>query len=573
MDNREVAAVFDRIADLLEIQGEAVYRVNAYRRAAESIRSTSEQVVTLASAGRLQEIPGVGEAIASKIEELLSSGQMAFYDKLVAAVPEGLIGVLGIQDVGPKKAARFWKELGVTSIDELEAAARAGKLRGLAGMGEKSEARILASIEAYRRRSGRASIGVALPVAERLLAKLRGLPGVQQAELGGSLRRWRETIGDIDLVVASNDPARVTGGFAALTEVRRVRSLGETKVSVELEGGLQAQLWVHPVSRFGTAWQYATGSQAHNVRLRERAQAMGLSLSEHGFRQPEGAELLVAEEEHAYNVLGLPWVPPELREDRGEVQAAAAGALPELVCEADLRGELHAHSSWSDGAATLLEMAEAASEIGLAYLVISDHSQSLGIARGLSVDRLRAQRREIDQAQRRLGRRIRLLQGAEVEILSDGRLDYPDSVLGELDLVTASLHSSLRQSRPQATARLLAAIRNPQVDLIGHPTGRMVEGREGADLDLDEVFQAALETRTMLEINAHPERLDLNDIHARRAGELGCVLAINTDAHRPSDLLLRRFGVGVARRAWLGAGQVANAWPLDDLQAWLGGRA
>ncbi len=573
MDNREVAAVFDRIADLLEIQGEAVYRVNAYRRAAESIRSTSEQVVTLASAGRLQEIPGVGEAIASKIEELLSSGQMAFYDKLVAAVPEGLIGVLGIQDVGPKKAARFWKELGVTSIDELEAAARAGKLRALAGMGEKSEARILASIEAYRRRSGRASIGVALPVAERLLAKLRGLPGVQQAELGGSLRRWRETIGDIDLVVASNDPARVTGGFAALTEVRRVRSLGETKVSVELEGGLQAQLWVHPVSRFGTAWQYATGSQAHNVRLRERAQAMGLSLSEHGFRQPEGAELLVAEEEHAYNVLGLPWVPPELREDRGEVQAAAAGALPELVCEADLRGELHAHSSWSDGAATLLEMAEAASEIGLAYLVISDHSQSLGIARGLSVDRLRAQRREIDQAQRRLGRRIRLLQGAEVEILSDGRLDYPDSVLGELDLVTASLHSSLRQSRPQATARLLAAIRNPQVDLIGHPTGRMVEGREGADLDLDEVFQAALETRTMLEINAHPERLDLNDIHARRAGELGCVLAINTDAHRPSDLLLRRFGVGVARRAWLGAGQVANAWPLDDLQAWLGGRA
>jgi len=573
MDNREVAAVFDRIADLLEIQGEAVYRVNAYRRAAESIRSTSEQVVTLASAGRLQEIPGVGEAIASKIEELLSSGQMAFYDKLVAAVPEGLIGVLGIQDVGPKKAARFWNELGVTSIDELEAAARAGKLRGLAGMGEKSEARILASIEAYRRRSGRASIGVALPVAERLLAKLRGLPGVQQAELGGSLRRWRETIGDIDLVVASNDPARVTGGFAALTEVRRVRSLGETKVSVELEGGLQAQLWVHPVSRFGTAWQYATGSQAHNVRLRERAQAMGLSLSEHGFRQPEGAELLVAEEEHAYNVLGLPWVPPELREDRGEVQAAAAGALPELVCEADLRGELHAHSSWSDGAATLLEMAEAASEIGLAYLVISDHSQSLGIARGLSVDRLRAQRREIDQAQRRLGRRIRLLQGAEVEILSDGRLDYPDSVLGELDLVTASLHSSLRQSRPQATARLLAAIRNPHVDLIGHPTGRMVEGREGADLDLDEVFQAALETRTMLEINAHPERLDLNDIHARRAGELGCVLAINTDAHRPSDLLLRRFGVGVARRAWLGAGQVANAWPLDDLQAWLGGRA
>ena len=573
MDNREVAAVFDRIADLLEIQGEAVYRVNAYRRAAESIRSTSEEVAAMATAGRLQQIPGVGEAIASKIDELLSSGRMAFYDKLVAAVPEGLIGVLEIQDVGPKKAARFWKELGVTSVDDLEAAARAGKLRGLAGMGEKSETRILVSIEAYRRRSGRASIGVALPSAERLLVKLRGMPGVRQAELGGSLRRWRETIGDIDLVVASDDSALVVGGFAALAEVRRVRSQGETKVSVELEGGLQAQLWVHPVERFGTAWQYATGSQAHNVRLRERAQAMGLSLSEHGFRQPDGGELLIAQEQHAYNVLGLAWVPPELREDRGEMQAAEAGALPVLVTEADLRGELHAHSNWSDGGATILEMAEAASELGLTYLVISDHSQSLGVAGGLSVDRLRAQRQEIDQAQRRLGSRLRLLQGAEVEILADGRLDYPDAVLSELDLVTASLHSSLRQSRPQATARLLAAMRNPHVDMIGHPTGRMVEGREGADLDLEEVFRVALETRTMLEINAHPDRLDLNDVHARRASELGCLLAINTDAHRPSDLLLRRFGVGVARRAWLGPPQVANAWPLDDLLAWLSGGA
>ncbi len=383
MDNREVAAVFDRIADLLEIQGEAVYRVNAYRRAAKSIRSTSEEVAAMAATGRLQQIPGVGEAIASKIDELLSSGRMAFYDKLVAAVPEGLIGVLEIQDVGPKKAARFWKELGVTSVDDLEAAARAGKLRELTGMGEKSEARILVSIEAYRRRSGRASIGVALPAAERLLIKLRGMPGVRQAELGGSLRRWRETIGDIDLVVASDDSALVVGGFAALPEVRRVRSQGETKVSVELEGGLQAQLWVHPVERFGTAWQYATGSQAHNVRLRERAQAMGLSLSEHGFRQPDGGELLIAEEQHAYNVLGLAWVPPELREDRGEVQAAEAGALPALVTEADLRGELHAHSNWSDGGATILEMAEAASELGLTYLVISDHSQSLGVAGGL----------------------------------------------------------------------------------------------------------------------------------------------------------------------------------------------
>ena len=569
MDNREVAAVFDRIGDLLEIQGESGYRVNAYRRAAESIRSTSQEVEGLANEGRLQEIPGVGEAIAAKIEELLSTGHMAYYDKLTATVPEGLIGVLEIQDVGPKKAARFWKELGITDVDGLEAAARAGRLQQLSGMGQKSEARILESIEAFRRRSGRASIGVALPVAEKLLGRLRAVLGVQQAGLGGSLRRWRETIGDIDLVVASDDPAAVTAAFAALPDVRRVRGQGETKVSVELHGGLQAQLWVHPVARFGSAWQYATGSQAHNVRLRERAQAMGLSLSEHGLRRPDGGEVLAADEGHVYNALGLPWIPPELREDHGEVQAAAAGALPSLVEEADLRGELHAHSDWSDGAVTIAEMAQAAAEAGLSYLVISDHSQSLGVARGLSVDRLREQRREIQQAQKHVGKKLQLLQGAEVEILADGRLDFPDSVLAELDLVTASLHSSLRQSRDQATARLLAAIRHPHVDMIGHPTGRMIEGREGADLDLEAVFRAARAAHTMLEINAHPDRLDLSDVHARRAAELGCLLAINTDAHRPSDLLLRRYGVGVARRAWLTASQVANAWPLDDLLGWL----
>jgi DNA polymerase (family 10) len=569
MDNREVAAVFDRIGDLLEVKGESGYRVNAYRRAAESIRSTSEEVEALAKEGRLQEIPGVGEAIAAKIEELLSTGHMATYDNLTAAVPEGLLGVLEIQDVGPKKAARFWKELGITDIDGLEAAARAGRLRELSGMGEKSEARILGSIEAYRRRSGRTSIGVALPVAEKLLGRLRALPGVQRAELGGSLRRWRESIGDIDLLVASDDPEAVTAAFAGFHEVRRIRAQGETKVSVELQSELQAQLWVHPVARFGSAWQYATGSQAHNIRLRERAQAMRLSLSEHGFRRPDGSEVLAADEGHVYNALGLPWIPPELREDRGEVQAAAAGALPALVVEADLRGELHAHSDWSDGVVTIAEMAQAAAEAGLDYLVISDHSQSLGVARGLSVERLREQRREIGQAQKRLGKRIRLLQGAEVEILADGRLDFPDAVLAELDLVIASLHSSLRQSRDLATARLLAAIRHPQVDMIGHPTGRMIEGREGADLDLEAVFEAARENRTILEINAHPDRLDLSDVHARRAADLGCLLAINTDAHRPSDLLLRRYGVGVARRAWLTAAQVANAWPLDDLLSWL----
>ena len=572
MDNQTVAGTFDQIADLLEIKGEAIYRVNAYRRAAESIRSSSEDVNELAQQGRLKEIPGVGEAIADKIGELLATGKLAFFDQLTSEIPAGLLDVLKVQDVGPKKAAQFWKSLDVTSVDELEAAARSGQLRTLPGMGEKSEARILASLEAYRRRSGRQLLGRAMPLAETILGRLRIVPGVQRAEMAGSLRRWRETIGDLDFVASVVEANPVIEAFTAFPEVARVRGRGETKLSVELEGGIQAQLWLHPPAHFGSAWQYATGSQGHNVRLRERAQTLGLSLSEHGMQGDRAPDLEMAEEEHVYHALGLPWIPPELREDRGEIQAASVGQLPTLIEERDMRGELHAHSTWSDGRASIEEMAMAAIEAGLEYLVISDHSQSLGVARGLSVERLREQRREIEDVQRKLGRKLRLLQGTEVEILADGRLDFPDDVLAELDVVTASLHSSLRQDREQATARLLGAIHNPNVDNIGHPTGRMLEQREGADLDLDAIFKAAARTGTALEINAHPERLDLADIHARRAAELGCWLTVNTDAHSPADLGLRRYGIGTARRAWLAPEQVINTWPLQSVLDWARGR-
>jgi DNA polymerase (family 10) len=570
VNNREVAVVFENIADLLEIRGEQVFKVLAYRRAAEAILGLGRDINAVSQQGDLETIPGVGKAISAKIEELLRTGKLGFYEKLKEEVPESLVEVLKVGNVGPKKAARFWKELGITTLGELEAAAREGRLRTLSGMGDRSEARILEGIEALKRRqSGRISIGTARPIAEALLAQLRQVPGVVQAEAAGSLRRWRETVGDIDLLVGVSRAGDVPEAFASFPEVAHVTGKGETKVSVELVDGTRVQLWVHPAERFGAALQYATGSQAHNVRLRELALDRGLSLSEHGFKAKDGSEILCAEEAEVYRQLGLPWIPPELREDRGEIQAALEGRLPHLVTNEDIVGELHAHSDWSDGSVTILAMAQAAREAGLSYLVISDHTQSLGVANGLSVERLRKQRKEIAAAQRKLGDSMHLLHGAEVEIRADGGLDYPDEVLRALDVVTASVHSSLRQTREKVTHRMLAAIRNPHVDVIGHPTGRMIGQRDPADLDMDAILQAAAETGVALEINAHPARLDLNEGYARRAVELGCRLAINTDAHTPEDFALRPYGVGVARRGWVERKDVVNAWPLPRVLRWL----
>jgi len=573
VNNRDAAQVFYNIADLLEIKGEQIYKVLAYRRAAESILSLGRDLRGVWKEGGLETIPGVGKAIGAKIDELLRTGKLEFYEELKAEVPATLAEVLRVGDVGPKKAARFWKELGITTLDQLERAARDGRLRGLSGMGEKSEARILASIEALRRRqSGRIPIGTARPIAESLLQRLRQAPDVAKAEMAGSLRRWRETVGDLDLIVGATDPDAVMQAVRQFPEIARIKGQGETKFSAELVDGLRVQLWVHPPERFGTALQYATGSQAHNVRLRERALDLGLSLSEHGFKRSDGKEILCAEEAEVYQRLGLPWIPPELREDQGEVQAASAGRLPELVTLEALHGELHSHTDWSDGQNTIEEMARGARRAGLSYLVISDHSQSLGVVNGLTVERLRMQWEAIAEAQHRLGDSILLLRGAEVEIRADGELDYPDEILAALDVVTASVHTSLRQSRERVTARMLSAVRNPHVDVIGHPTGRMVGGRDPAELDLEAVLAAARESGVALEINAHPARLDLKDAHARRAVEMGCRLAINSDAHSPADLELRPYGVATARRGWVGAESVVNAWPCERLLAWLGQR-
>jgi len=443
--NQQLADKFRRIGDLLEVKGEVIYKILAYRKAADSLENLGWEAYDLWKEGRLTEIQGVGKAIAEKMDELFSTGRLEFQERLEQEVPATIIEVLEVPDLGPKKAALFWKQAGVTDLAGLEAAAKEGRLRSLPGMGEKSEAKILAGIEALKRREKRIPLGKAWPFAQQLLAELRQTPGSVRLEVAGSLRRMRSTVGDIDLLAAASDSRAVMAAFVGHPQVLSVMGQGETKASVEFKNNLRAQLWVHPPERFGTALQYATGSKDHNVRLRELALKQGLSLSDQAFLREDGSELLCATEEEVYAVLGLQWIPPELREDRGEVQAAKEGKLPQLIEIGDLRAELHSHSTWSDGTSTIREMAQAAIARGKKVLAITDHSGSLGVAGGLSIEDLHKQREEIRAVQAELGDALVLLQGSEVEIRADGTLDYPDEVLAELDIVVASLHSSLRQ--------------------------------------------------------------------------------------------------------------------------------
>ena len=563
--NREVAELLRRIGDILDILGENRYRVMAYRRAADNIEALGQDITDLWRAGQLREIPGVGEALAKKLDELFRTGRLGYYERLQAQVPPGVVEMLAIPEVGPKTARLLWQEAGLTSIAEVKAAAEAGELRKLRGLGAKSEANILAGIEALARRTGRTPLGTAWPLAQELLAALRATaPGLVRAAAAGSLRRWRATIGDLDLLAAAEDGEPVMAAFTALPQVAEVLLSGATKTSVRTHAGLQVDLRVLPPDRWGTALQYFTGSQAHNIALRELALKRGYSLSEWALKRSDGSELLCADEEAVYGALGLPWIPPELRENRGEIEAAQEGALPDLVELRDIRGDLHAHSNWSDGAATIEEMAEAARARGYAYLLISDHSQGLGVARGLTPERLQAQREEIERLNARWND-FKLLHGVEVEIRSDGSLDLPDEALAELDIVIASVHSGLRQERERITARVVAAMRNPHVDIIGHPSGRLIGQREESAVDLDEVLKVAAETGTVLEVNAHPSRLDLDDVHIRRAVELGIKLAINSDAHNPNGLDVMVYGVATARRGWATAADVINTRPLDEL--------
>jgi DNA polymerase (family 10) len=570
MNNREIAETFTLIANLLEIKGEVIYTILAYRKAAESLVSLAGDVNQFWKNEKLREIPGVGKSIAEKIDELLRTGKLKFLDELEKQVPPGLAEWLQVSGLGPKKVSLIWKELGITTLQELAAAAREGKLRTLPGMGEKSEALIVRGIESLARRSGRVPIARAWPLAQQIIAVLKRLPGVVAAEPAGSLRRMRPTVGDIDILVAAKDSAPVMEAFTTLPGVMEVRGKGDTKSSIEFADGVRAQVWVHPPEKFGTALQYATGSKDHNVQLRQLALDKGLSLSEHALTRMDGTgEILCATEGEVYAALGLPWIAPELREDRGEVQAARAGTLPKLIEVGDIRADLQTHSTWSDGKLSMLDMARAAARRGIKVIAFTDHSLSLGMVGGLTIEGHAEQHAEISAIQKKLGNSILVLHATEVEIKADGSLDYPDEFLATLDLVVASLHTSLGQERERVTKRLLKAVRNPHVDIIGHPTGRLIPDRPGADLDMDAILAAAAESGVALEINASPFRLDLEDVYARRAKEMGIPLSVNTDAHSEADLDMLPFGVAIARRAWLTADDVINTWSTKKLLDWL----
>jgi DNA polymerase (family 10) len=571
--NREIAALFYRIADILDIQGEIVFKVVAYRRAADAIEHLGRDLRDLwqGDPKNLQTIPGIGKEISEKIDEIFRTGKLAYYQKISKGVPPGIFDLLQIPDVGPKTVARLWKELKITDVAKLEKAARAGKLRALKGFGAKSEEKILAGIEAQRRKksSTRVLLGVAYPFAQEIIAALRASCGdtIQNIAPAGSLRRMKPTIGDLDILVSSNKSAKIIDVFVNLPIVREVKAKGTTKASIIAENNLQVDLRVLEAKHWGAALQYFTGSKEHNVALRQIALAQGLSLSEWGFKRvKDEKEIFAPTEEEVYAKLGLQWIPPELREATGELELAQNKKLPWLVELKDLKGDLQTHSNWSDGSFTIEQMAEAARARGLKYLAITDHSQGLGIARGLTPERVKEQWKEIDALNKKWKDFV-VLKSIEMEIRADGSLDFPDELLAQFDVVTVSTHSALKQSREKITARVIRALQNPYVDIYLHPTARLLNEREESALDLEEVFRVAKETGTLLEIDGAPERLDLDDVRVRRAREVGAQIVINSDAHAPAGFDGLFYGVAMARRAGLTTRDVLNTLEWKELRA------
>lgn len=561
MSNAEIARVLDDIAAALEIKGENVFKIRAYYKAAETIANLPEELATLRARGELRKLSGVGAGIAEKIEELLDTGKCTYHEQLQAEFSPALLELLRIPEVGPKTVKLLHEQLGIGSIAELEAAAEAGKLREIRGLGEKTEVNILKGIRQVRRFAERFPLAVVYPLATRIVELLAERAPLEQISPAGSLRRMRDTVRDLDLLVTANDPEQVMEVFVKLPMVREVTMRGPTKASVIAEEGLQVDLRVVTPEEFGAALLYFTGSKEHNVKLREMAVKRKLRINEYGLFEVETNKRLGGKtEEEMYRLMKLPWIPPEMREDQGEIEAAQRGELPELVELKDVRGDLHVHSKWSDGRATIEAMVKAAQERGYEYVAICDHSPAQGVANGLSVERLRKRQEEIERVRRKFPG-MAVLAGTEVDIRADGSLDYPDEVLAELDFVVASVHSGWKSSAQVNTERILRAIANPYVDLIGHPTGRLVGQRDPYEVDIEQVIRAAAKAGVALEIDSHPDRLDLKDSHARLAKEHGVKLVINTDSHSLEGYELLHFGVATARRGWIEPKDVLNTLP------------
>jgi DNA polymerase (family 10) len=593
--NHELSALFERMAQLMEIKGMNVFKSIAFHKVARQLKDMTLDIRKCCEEDTLKEVEGIGDSSRKIIEQYVKEGRSSDYEELAASVPAGLVPMLEIPSLGPKTIALFWNERGITSVDELTKALAEGKLEGIKGIGTKKLESIKQGIELRAKSAGRMGIGDAQPVAESLVEQLRKVPGVMQAEYAGSLRRRRETVGDVDLICAVKDQSEgqgISDAFVKFPEVTRVLGQGGTKASVLTASGLQVDLRIIPEKHFGAALMYFTGSKDHNVKLRARALEKGMTLNEWGLynitiekkatdgrsggrvekvtaQAPAAKPQAAKTEIEVYEALGLAYVPPELREDRGEVELAAKHKLPKLITIKDIRGDLHTHTTASDGQNSIEEMAEAAKARGYAYLAITDHSKSQVIANGLTAARLLKHVEAIRKADAKI-KGIRLLAGCEVDILADGTMDFEDAVLKELDIVIGSPHVALKQDEKKATDRILRAIDNRYVNLIGHPTGRLIGGREGLPLDFPKVFAAAAKAGVALEINAGYPRLDLNDEHAKAAVAAGVKLSIDTDAHSIEGLEEMEWGIGVARRAWVTAGDVINCWTAGELEAFLG---
>jgi len=577
MSSAELSAVFAEMADIMEVLGEDRFRVNSYRRAARTLSETTEDLAALAEAGRLESLPGIGKSTAAKIAEYLRTGQIAQHRQLREKVPPELMDLLAVQGLGPKTVAKLWREADIKSPGELRRALEVDpeRLERLEGLGAKKVAQLREALQFAERSAGRFTLDEAEQVAATLCRVVAACKGAGRVEVAGSLRRGRETVGDIDVLCEADEEhaQAIIAAFASAEGVSKVLAAGRTKGSVIVAGRIQADLRVVPSRSFGAALAYFTGSKAHNVALREYALRKGFKLNEYGlFKRTAGGrerQVAGATEEDIYDALDLPWIPPELREDRGELDAAVAGRLPRLVSLADIRGDLHLHTTASDGADTIEEMIRACRSLGYKYMAITDHSKSQIQANGLDERRLAEHVGAIRAAARKY-KDILVLAGVEVDVMKDGRLDFPDEVLAGLDLVTASPHSALSQRGAEATERLIRAVENPHVDVIGHPTGRLINRRAGMDIDIVRLARAAAANDTAIEINAHPWRLDLRDVHVRAAVEVGAKLLICTDAHNArDDLTLMRFGVTTARRGWARPADVINTYTPARLRKWL----
>lgn len=561
-----MADLFNKMADILEFKGENPFKISAYRKAARILGDLTQDIEEIAKKGELKKIPGIGDGMAQKVEEYLKTGRVAKFEEIRRGVSDELIAMMEIPGMGPKTLSLIYKERGIKNLSELEKALENGSLIDLPGMGEKKAENIKRGIQLLKQSKGRMNLGMAFPVAKRIVEALREATGSKKIEWAGSLRRMKENIGDIDILATGPKHEKIIEAFTHLPEVRQVLASGETKASVIVEGGLQIDLRVVDEDSYGAALQYFTGSKAHNIHLRGIAKGKGIKINEYGVFKGE-KKIGGREEEDVYKALGMVWIEPELREDRGEIEAAQKRSLPLLVKESDIKGDLHLHSKWSDGTSSIEEIAQEAHKRGYQYVAICDHSKSLKITHGLDESRLLKQMEEIDRINERI-KGFKILKGIEVDILGDGKLDLSDAILRRLDWVVAAIHSGFKQDREKMTKRIIRALENPFVHALAHPSGRLLGAREAYEVDMEEILKAAKRLGKALEINAYFERLDLDDLHCRKAKEMGIPLAIGTDAHHLDQMWMMTLGVAVARRGWLESRDLLNTLSLHEFLKW-----